>query len=106
VDGQGARWRNAVRKSDYIGGFVFNDPYGPTGTVPLPVDKPVFDPPCVVPDDGQDATFAPIHGHSDFWPDPQVAVLTQTLISGDRNGAMPGTAPAGVSVTAPSDSVQ
>ncbi len=75
------RWRNAVRKSDYIGDYVFHDPYGKARLQDAgPVDKAVLDPPCVVPGDGDGVTLPPIHGHSDFWPDPQVAVLTRSLI--------------------------
>jgi hypothetical protein len=83
LGGPGAtvRWRNAVRKSDYIGDFTFQDPYGKDSLVDAgPVDKAVLDPPCVVPDDGDGVTLPPIHGHSDFWPDPQVAVLTKSLL--------------------------
>jgi hypothetical protein len=79
--GAAVRWRNAVRKSDYIGDFTFQDPYGRSSLVDAgPIDKAVLDPPCVVPNDGDGATLPPIHGHSDFWPDPQVAVLTNSLL--------------------------
>jgi len=81
------RWRNAVRQSDYIGGFSFSDPYGEQIENDLPVDKAVLDPVCVVPDDGDGATVPVIHGHSDFWPDPQVALLTQSLIEPARCSA-------------------
>lgn len=77
-----ARWRNAVRKSDYVGDYVFEDPYGAEDLVHGEIDMPILDPPCVVPDGGDDVTLPPIHGHSDFWPDPQVAVMTKALIDG------------------------
>lgn len=85
------RWRNAVRKSDYIGDYIFRDPYGKAGLEDAgPVDKAVLDPPCVVPDDGDGVTLPPIHGHSDFWPDPQVAILTRSLVgTGDGQALRP-----------------
>jgi hypothetical protein len=74
------RWRNAVRNSDYIGGFVFADPYETDALAGYRVDKVVLDPVCLTPGDGDNATLPVIHAHSDFWPDPQVAVLTQSLL--------------------------
>lgn len=85
------RWRNAVRKSDYIGDYVFRDPYGKAGLEDAgPVDKAVLDPPCVVPGDGDSVTLPPIHGHSDFWPDPQVAVLTRSMVRTGDGHERPG----------------
>jgi pimeloyl-ACP methyl ester carboxylesterase len=80
-----ARWRNAVRKSDYIGGFVFADPYGDERLEHFVVDKAVLDPVCVTPGDGDDATVPVIHAHSDFWPDPQVALMTSSLLAATRH---------------------
>jgi hypothetical protein len=79
--GEQVRWRNAVRKSDYIGGFVFADPYGDELLEHFVVDKAVLDPVCVIPGDGDNATVPVIHGHSDFWPDPQVALMTASLLA-------------------------
>lgn len=78
------RWRNAVRNSDYIGGFIFADPYGTKDLAGYPVDKAVLDPVCVAPGDGDGATVPAIHAHSDFWPDPQVALLTRSLLESHR----------------------
>jgi hypothetical protein len=83
--GKQVRWRNAVRKSDYIGDFAFADPYGDDGLLEhFAVDKAVLDPVCVTPGDGDDATVPVIHGHSDFWPDPQVALMTSSLLAFTR----------------------
>jgi hypothetical protein len=82
-----------VRKSDYIGDFIFADPYGPDGlNENLRVDKAVLDPVGVTPGDGDDATLPVIHAHSDFWPDPQVALLTESLLKSviHQPGAQPG----------------
>jgi hypothetical protein len=79
--GEQVRWRNAVRNSDYIGGFVFADPYGNELLEHFVVDKAVLDPVCVIPGDGDNATVPVIHGHSDFWPDPQVALITSSLLA-------------------------
>jgi hypothetical protein len=96
LGGDAARWRNAVRKSDYIGDFVFDDPYddtGPAGGKHGVVDQMVLDPPCLVADDGDDVTLPPIHCHSDFWPDPQVALMTKALIDSARSNISPGEEP-------------
>ncbi len=83
------RWRNAVRASDYIGGFVFTDPSAAAepGAAADPVrervDRLVLDPPCVFPAEPQSQPT--IHGHLDFWPDPQVTLLTQSLIDAVKN---------------------
>ena len=87
--GKQVRWRNAVRKSDYIGGFVFADPYGEELRERLVVDKAVLDPACVTPSDGDDATVPVIHAHSDFWPDPQVALMTSSLLASAGNQPEP-----------------
>lgn len=85
-----ARWRNARRPSDYIGSYIFKDPMGlPAQDNPrgLPaskaqgdwgVDRLILDPPRIIP--GRATTPPPIHAHSDFWPDPQVAFVTCELI--------------------------
>jgi hypothetical protein len=86
AEGPFVRWRNAVRASDYIGGFVFSDPFSGEATPDL-VDRPVLDPPCVAPADAHSQPT--IHGHLDFWPDPQVAVLTQSLIETAKSACAP-----------------
>lgn len=84
LGGAEVRWRNAVRKSDYIGDFVFADPYGDKLLEHFAVDKAVLDPVSITPGDGDDATVPVIHSHFDFWPDPQVALMTASLLAATR----------------------
>lgn len=69
------RWRNAFRRTDYLGSWVFEVPtLNSQG-----VDRLMLDP--VRPgEDGYPAP-APIHAHSDFWQDPQVASMAATLLA-------------------------
>lgn len=75
------RWRNLVRRSDYIGSWVFA-PLEPTPTrYGLPVwviDRGAWDPVVVAADCDQ----APpaIHRHSAFWPDARVRELALDLM--------------------------
>jgi hypothetical protein len=62
--GGDSRWRNLVRRSDYIGGWVLQPP-GPTATV----DIEIHDPPVLW--DDHDPSPPPTHRHSDWFPDPQ-----------------------------------
>ena len=57
------RWRALVRRSDYIGGWVFASPTEHGS------DRYVYDPPVLWPD--ADPTAPPTHRHSDWFPDPQ-----------------------------------
>jgi hypothetical protein len=61
------RWRNLVRRSDYIGGRAF-DPELRPGDNAL-VDRGVYDPPVLW--GKHDPSPPPSHLHSDFFPDPQ-----------------------------------
>jgi hypothetical protein len=95
-----ARWRNIRRPSDYIGSYIFSDPMprsaperssrlkvGRQSTAAVQaqssaekndIDVLVLDPPRIIP--AATPTPPPIHRHSDFWPDPQVAVITTQLL--------------------------
>jgi hypothetical protein len=57
------RWRTLVRRSDYIGGWVFDPPteHG--------LDRYVYDPPVLW--TRANPTPPPTHRHSDWFPDPQ-----------------------------------
>ncbi|GAB3268984.1 hypothetical protein [Kineosporia babensis] len=72
------RWRNVVRRSDYIGGWVFG--------LPKPLQRPSacgevdvisLDPPSLEPEHG--AVLAPTHFHSSFWQDPVVIMHAREL---------------------------
>ncbi|GAA3610258.1 hypothetical protein GCM10022223_28010 [Kineosporia mesophila] len=72
------RWRNVVRRSDYIGGWVFGLPR-PQQQVPgtQQVDVISLDPPSLEPEHG--TTLAPTHNHSAFWQDPVVILYAREL---------------------------
>jgi hypothetical protein len=78
--------------SDYIGGFAFADPYGDERLEHFVVDKAVLDPVCVTPGDGDNATVPVIHAHSDFWPDPQAALMTSSLLASPQRDPEPSVA--------------
>ena len=73
-------WRNAVRRSDYIGSWVFSPP--------LPVrtqeymekhhDQLCWDPVLLAPD--TDPTPPPVHRHSGWWPDPRADEIASYLV--------------------------
>jgi hypothetical protein len=81
-----ARWRNLVRPSDYIGSYVFDDLLARTGQErhiartgqERNIDQLLQDPPRIIPTDA--TTPPPIHEHSDFWPDPQAAVIIEKFV--------------------------
>jgi hypothetical protein len=66
------RWRNAVRRSDYIGGWAL-DPGGGT------VDHEILDPPTLWPD--RDPTPPPAHLHSVWFQDPQTRPFAAELLA-------------------------
>jgi hypothetical protein len=70
VDGYlgGLRWRNLVRRSDYIGGDAFHPASCPAEHAR--VDRGIYDPPVLW--DDRDPTPPATHLHSDWFPDPQV----------------------------------
>jgi hypothetical protein len=65
--GEVIRWRNLVRRSDYIGGWAF-DPALRPGDSAL-IDRVIHDPPTLWCD--KDPSPPPAHLHSDWFPDPQ-----------------------------------
>jgi hypothetical protein len=83
------RWRNLVRRSDYIGGYAFD----PLGRRPehARVDRFVFDPPVLW--DDRDPSPPGAHRHSDWFPDPQVrpyAVELAGKLRAAGDGGTPG----------------
>jgi hypothetical protein len=70
------RWKNLVRRTDYIGSWIFRNPVpGDPDPVQIQpdVDQPCWDPVSISAD--VDPTPPPVHYHSGFWPDPRVTQL-------------------------------
>jgi hypothetical protein len=70
------RWKNLVRRTDYIGSWIFSDPEPgepDPAQIHAGVDQPCWDPVSLSAD--VDPTPPPIHYHSGFWPDPRVTQL-------------------------------
>lgn len=79
------RWRNVVRRSDYIGGWVFALPQPHRRSAdPRQVDVLSLDPPSLEPQYG--TTLAPIHYHSAFWQDPVVLRHAEDLAGPTATG--------------------
>ncbi len=83
----GYRWRNVVRRSDYIGSWIFGDPldhlndpgYDRERWLDEQIDQPCWDPAVLVPD--EDLTPPPVHRHSDWWPDPRSGEVGELLVT-------------------------
>ncbi|MCW2526444.1 MAG: hypothetical protein JWM76_1304 [Pseudonocardiales bacterium] len=78
-DADGTRWRNGVRRSDYIGGWALSPIEPGTGRAGA-VDRELLDPPTLWTDD--DPAPVPAHLHSDWFPDPQTRPLVDELLTG------------------------
>jgi hypothetical protein len=79
--GDQPRWTNAVRRSDYIGSWLGRNPDTEALLCGAPlgqVDVWCRDPVALV---GRGHPTAPIHAHSAWWPDPQVAALATRLVN-------------------------
>ncbi len=81
------RWRNLVRRSDYIGSWIDAPlPDDPLSVEPTDVeletrlDQRCLDPVTVTRDD--DPSPPPIHRHTGFWPDPCVTRVGEYLVRG------------------------
>jgi len=84
------RWRNLVRRSDYIGGNAFDPELRREDHERI--DHLIFDPPVLW--DDRDPSPPARHLHSDWFPDPQVRPHADALrlqleagVSGGRGGA-------------------
>ncbi|MFN2517428.1 MAG: hypothetical protein ABR604_00075 [Jatrophihabitantaceae bacterium] len=82
------RWRNLVRRSDYIGGWALTKPPVMTDPTTRAVDHEILDPPVLWPDDNPSPP--PIHRHSDWFPDPQTSPYAEELAA-----ALPPVPPGG-----------
>ncbi len=73
-------WRNAVRRSDYIGSWIFSPPQPPRAQEDLTedIDQLCWDPVILAPD--AEPTPPPIHRHSGWWPDPRAGEIASSLV--------------------------
>lgn len=81
------RWKNLVRRSDYIGSWIAKrpdpTPGSSTSAVDSEIDQPCWDP-VIAPDD-RDQTPPSIHRHSGFWADLRAAELGSALMNNQRS---------------------
>ena len=74
------RWRNAVRRSDYIGSWIFSPPSPVRDREYLKghLDQLCWDPAILAPD--AEPTPPPIHRHSGWWQDPRTDEIGSYLV--------------------------
>jgi hypothetical protein len=99
-------WRNAVRRTDYIGSWIFDWP-APLRTkeyleerqeyLEKHFDQLCWDPVLVAPD--AEPTPPPVHRHSGWWPDPRAGEVAAYLVNLLRSAR-----PADIKATAASTS--
>jgi len=87
------RWKNLVRRSDYIGSWLFHklDPTQGLGwtTSATTTDLPAWDP-VVVAEDANQAP-PPLHRHSGFWADARTTELAHGMMVTDTSPPRRGT---------------
>jgi hypothetical protein len=73
-------WRNAVRRSDYIGSWIFSPPQPSRAQENLTahLDQLCWDPVIIARD--TEPTPPPIHRHSGWWPDPRAGEIASYLV--------------------------
>ena len=78
------KWRNIVRRTDYIGSWIFSPPKAPGQQLHQDaIDMACLDPPSLCP--GPSGTLAPIHYHSDWWQDPFIRSYADRLMKQLKN---------------------
>jgi hypothetical protein len=85
---QASRWRNLVRRTDYIGGWIFQPPM--PGKIPsdaTAIDVVSLDPPSLRP--GPGGTLSPTHYHSDWWQDPLTIAYARALTENQSAISLP-----------------
>ena len=73
-------WRNAVRRTDFIGSWIFSPP-SPLRTreyLEQHFDQLCWDPVLLAPD--TEPTPPPVHRHSGWWPDPRAGDIASHLV--------------------------
>jgi len=82
------KWRNVVRRTDYIGSWIFAPPKSPGQQLPQDtIDGACLDPPSLRP--GPSGTLAPIHYHSDWWQDPFIRCYADRLMKQLKKSSKP-----------------
>jgi len=80
-------WRNAVRRTDYIGSWIFDRPAPLRAEAYLEerqdylekhFDQLCWDPVALAPD--AEPTPPPVHRHSGWWPDPRAGEIASCLV--------------------------
>jgi hypothetical protein len=101
LHGSTLRWRNLCRKSDYIGGWIFQEPVPDTDGPArhYKVDQPCWDPVILVPD--ATPTKPPVHRHSAWWQDTRTREVSGDLVDQTAGLAGPPDGEQDVSVAQP-----
>ena len=76
----GGRWKNLRRRSDFIGSWIFAEPFPRLSDADLHhnIDQPCWDPVILVPD--ANPTPPPTHRHSQWWQDPRTNEIGDHLV--------------------------
>jgi hypothetical protein len=78
------KWRNIVRRTDYVGSWIFAQPKAPGQQMHQDsIDVACLDPPSLRPEPS--GTLAPLHYHSDWWQDPFPGIYADGLMKQLKN---------------------